>query len=307
MSTISDHILVIGESLIDRVASGGPEVEHVGGSPANVAHGLGRLGYPVTLLTQFGADRRGRMIEEHLRDSVDIVQGGYPDTPTSSALVTVDADGIPSYVFDLTWDVSFPDAISPALVHTGSLGAYLEPGCHEVVRIIRNHARDATITLDPNLRPHIMERDTAASRLDGFVPMADVIKVSSEDLAWLHPGTNPEVIVHQWLSAGVKLVVLTRGAKGAEAWTADAHSAVPASRVQVVDTVGAGDVFMAGLIDALCTLTPTEQGRLANPADLDPDQLHVVLSHAARAAGIAVTHAGAHPPTRDELGWIAQG
>ena len=300
------RILVIGESLIDRVSKGGSEVEHVGGSPANVALGLGRLGHPVTLLTQFGSDRRGRLIREHLRGDVELVQGGHPDTPTSTALVTMDDKGIPSYVFELAWGVAFPDIADPRIVHTGSLGAYLEPGRDEVTRLLRHYASRATVTFDPNLRPLIMDRATARSRVEDLVEFADVIKVSDEDLAWLHPGVAPEAIAAQWLAEGVELVALTRGADGAEIWNSRSHARVSANSVDVVDTVGAGDAFMSGLIDALCTLNAVGPDRTCELKALDKRQLHAILSHASTSAGIAVGHAGAHPPTRAELGWCGQ-
>lgn len=292
MTLALDHILVLGESLIDRVSNGATEVEHVGGSPANVALGLGRLGYPVTLLTQFGSDRRGRLIKDHLDATVDLVQGGSHHTPTSTALVTMDEEGIPRYEFDLAWDVSFPDTASPSIVHTGSLGAYLEPGRNEVLRIIRQHANAATITLDPNLRPLIMDRVTAASHIEGLVEYANVIKVSDEDLAWLHPTRAPEDIAAEWLASGVDLVALTRGAKGADVWNSRGHASVTATSVRVVDTVGAGDAFMAGMIDALCTLKAVGPHRTSELHTLDERQLHAILAHATAAAGIAVSHAG---------------
>lgn len=306
MTSTSDRILVIGESLIDRVSSADAEVEHVGGSPANVALGLGRLGYPVTLLTQFGSDRRGTLIREHLQGDVGLVQGGDPSIPTSTALVTMDGQGIPSYVFDLAWDVDFPEIASPSVVHTGSLGAYLEPGRSEVVRIIRQHASNATVTFDPNLRPLIMDRDTAAARVHNLVELANVVKVSDEDLAWLHPGIAPESIAAGWVEAGVELVALTRGSKGAEAWSSRAYARVSARSVNVVDTVGAGDAFMSGLIDALCTINAVGPDRTSELKNLSEKQLHAILAHATSAAGIAVAHAGAHPPTRTELGWCGQ-
>lgn len=303
MTTPADRILVIGESLIDRVSSGDTEAEHVGGSPANVALGLGRLGYAVTLLTQFGSDRRGTLIRGHLEGDVELVQGGDPDTPTSTALVTMAGQGIPSYEFDLAWDVAFPDTSTPSVVHTGSLGAYLEPGRSEALRIIHHHVESATVTFDPNLRPLIMDRDIAAVRVDDLVALANVVKVSDEDLAWLHPGIAPETIAARWIEAGVHLVALTRGSNGAEAWTSEAHASVSAQSVQVVDTVGAGDSFMSGLIDALCTLNTVGSDRTSELKDLSGRQLETVLAHATTAAGITVGHAGAHPPTRAELGW----
>lgn len=303
MTTTAAPILVLGESLIDRVATDGTETEHVGGSPANVALGLGRLDYPVTLLTQFGSDTRGHDIRQHLQGDVTLVQGGPPDAPTSTALVTVDSEGIPRYQFDLNWDVAFPETAPPTVVHTGSLGAYLEPGHREVARIVGQHAERATVTFDPNLRPLIMDRAAAQSRVDEFAALADVIKVSDEDLAWLYPGAKPEAIVAEWLASGTKLVALTRGAQGSDAWASNAHAAVAASEVEVVDTVGAGDAFMSALIDALCTLKAAGSQRDIQLTDLDAQQLRAILQHSTTAAGIAVQHAGAHPPTRAELGW----
>src|SRR5690606_15013099 len=146
---------VIGEALIDIVERDGGSIEHVGGSPANVALGLGRRGLDATLLTQIGADPRGRAIEAHLAEShVRVVSARGPATSTARA--RIQPDGSAEYAFDIAWG-AFGDAELPSaqLVHTGSIAAFLEPGASDVVRIIREVGA-AEVTFDPNIRPDLV-------------------------------------------------------------------------------------------------------------------------------------------------------
>ncbi len=300
------EIAVIGEALIDVVIDDdGTEHEYVGGSPANVALGLGRLGYPVTLYTQFGADAHGRLIERRMAQSgVDVIQGGDRNILTSRATVTLDTAQVPHYDFQINWDAHF-DVATPQVLHTGSLGAYLEPGAHEVDRILHELDGRTTITLDPNLRPSLMTADQAKSRLERLVGFSTVIKVSDEDLAWLYPGVAPDDILAEWRTLGAAFTVLTRGAQGASAWSSHANAEVPGILTAVVDTVGAGDAFMAALLDAVCTLDLVQGAHRSALASLDDATIATILNHANRAASIAVSRAGAQPPLRDELGVCA--
>lgn len=305
---MSGRALVIGEALIDVVVDvSGASHEHVGGSPANVAIGLGRLGRPVTLVTRYGADHRGTMIDRRMRDSGVEVEGGLVEgETTSTAVATLDATGVANYAFDIRWRPSIErGAHTPVVVHTGSLGAYLEPGYDTVARLVDEHRTTATITFDPNVRPTLMEVATARARVESLVSRADVVKVSDEDLEWLYPGVVPEVVLReQWLPMGPRLVVLTRGGHGASAWTTDAEAHVDRLPVSVVDTVGAGDSFMSGLIDALWTEDALGASGPNAIQALAPDRLLAVLQHANRSAAFTVGRAGAEPPTADELAGI---
>lgn len=301
------RVLVIGEALVDVVhARDGAVTEHVGGSPANVALGLGRLGRGVDLLTWLGRDDRGRRIAEHLAASgAAIVPGSDGADRTSVATARLADDGGATYEFDLTWRVPETWASPPGppiAVHTGSIAAVLEPGAADVARILAAHRASATITYDPNLRPSLMPPpERTRPVVARIVAMADVVKVSDEDLAWLAPG-DPMALAREWAAAGPALVVVTQGAEGAVAWTAEGvHLEVPSRRVAVSDTVGAGDSFMAGLIDGLWgagLLGPDARSALRA---VDGTTLRSVLERCAVIAAITVGRPGADPPTAAEV------
>lgn len=300
--------LIIGEALIDVVRrADGTLTEHPGGSPANVALGLARLGRGVDLLTWFGRDPYGSLITEHLAASgVTIVPGSDGAAWTSVAAATIDADGGASYVFDLAWHVPERWAsppVPPLVVHTGSIAAVLEPGAPDVAHIVAAHRGSATITYDPNLRPSLMPPAEATRPVvEALVELADVVKVSDEDLAWLDPATEPLDLARRWATAGPGLVVVTHGGNGATVLTPDGRElTIPAPRVVVADTVGAGDSFMGGLIDGLWSaglLGADRRGALRAAGDV---ALQEVLTRCAQIAAITVSRPGADPPRRAEL------
>lgn len=302
---MTGSVLVVGEALIDVVISAsGVTSEHVGGSPANVAIGLGRLGRAVTLITSFGDDRHGHIIERRMHESSAQTIGGLSaGTVTSTAVATIDGAGAASYAFDIRWDPSIPAQPSSAtVIHTGSLGAYLEPGASAVERLLDTHRATASITFDPNLRPSIMERAAARVRVERLLSKADVVKVSDEDLHWLYPGVDPtRLLQEEWLTSGPSLVVLTRGADGADAWTQSQAAHVDRLPVNVIDTVGAGDSFMSGLIDGLWSAGALGAGSANALASLPADRLLAILMRANRSAALTVSKAGAEPPTSSEL------
>lgn len=307
VSAAERRVLVIGEALVDVVhARDGSVAEHVGGSPANVALGLGRLGRRADLLTWVGRDDRGRRIAEHLAASgATVVAGSDGADRTSVAVAHLANDGGATYEFDLTWRIpetwaSPPTA--PIAVHTGSIAAVLEPGAADVARILAAHRTSATLTYDPNLRPSLMPSpDATRPVVERIVAMADVVKVSDEDLAWLSPG-DPMGLAEEWAAAGPALVVVTRGGDGALAWTsAGVHVAVGSRRVEVADTVGAGDSFMAGLIDGLWGAGLLGPDARAALRAVDEVTLRAVLERCAAIAAITVSRPGANPPTAAEL------
>ena len=289
-------VLVIGEALVDIVsAPGRPAVEHAGGSPANVALGLGRLGVATHLLTRIGKDERGRLIRRHLEASgVRLVDGSVTADPTSTATAHLDPAGIASYEFDLDWALpAQADTGSARAVHTGSIAATLAPGGDDVLRLIEAVGRRSLVSYDPNARPALMgDPRTALERIERIVRAADVVKVSDEDLEWLLPGTDPLLVAETWRGSGPALVVVTRGSAGAVGVLAGGVVEVAAPRIDVADTVGAGDALMAGLLRP----DRVEDLRAIDPADLAP-----LLSHAVRTAALTCTRPGADPPTRDEL------
>jgi fructokinase len=299
--------LVVGEALIDvvRRADGSVE-EHPGGSPANVAIGLGRLGREVDLLTWFGDDAHGALVRRHLEASgVQVAPGSDTADRTSVATAVLDADGVATYEFDLSWHVperwASPPAV-PLVVHTGSIAAVLEPGGQDVTKILTAHRDSATLTYDPNLRPSLMPpADETRPVVEELVALADVVKVSDEDLAWLEPGSHPLEVARRWAASGPAVVVVTRGGEGATAITGTYELDVAAPRVTVADTVGAGDSFMAGLVDGLWSAGLLGADRHQALRDADEVTLRSVLSRCAEIAAITVSRAGANPPTAAEL------
>ncbi len=315
---VAGDALVVGEALIDVVhrADGTVEV-HPGGSPANVALTLGRLGRPARLLTSFGTDAYGHRIWQPeavssaicwsvaLTSDVSVVEGSDGAARTSVATAHLSETGSATYEFELEWAIPpvTLDPVEAAVVHTGSIGAILEPGAAGVLSVLDAHRAHATVTYDPNLRPSLMGSATdVAPRVDALVSRSDVVKVSDEDLAWLAPGRDPVDLARGWLAQGPSLVVVTLGGEGAVAVTAQGVTGVPAERVEVVDTVGAGDSFMGALIDGLWHEGLV--GATNRPAlrAISGDAVERVLARCVRVAAITVSRAGANPPRRAELG-----
>jgi fructokinase len=300
-----DDVLVVGEALVDIVLRGAvPAGEHPGGSPANVALGLGRLGRRVSLLSRLGDDARGERVRAHLAASgVGLAAGTLATGPTSTATARLDERGVASYEFELDWQL--PDAVElpPVLaLHTGSIAAFLAPGGDAVLELVRRVQGHLTVSYDPNARPVLMGSAAAArERVERFVAAADVVKVSDEDLAWLTPAADPADVAQDWLALGPALVVVTRGGEGATGVCAAGRVDVPAPRVAVVDTVGAGDAFMAGLLDALARAGLLGAERSGALRAITVDSLATAARRATRVAAITCTRPGADPPTRAEL------
>ncbi|AFM19006.1 sugar kinase, ribokinase [Mycolicibacterium chubuense NBB4] len=301
--------LVIGEALIDIVTRDGRVIgEYVGGSPLNVAVGLSRLGRPVEFLTHIGDDTHGRRIREHLESAgVQLVSGSQSAPRTPTARATLDPSGSATYAFDIEWQLSgTPEVAPPVVVHTGSIAAVLEPGCRATAALVDTYHLSATFTFDPNVRPALIDDpDAARARIDRLLERADVVKASEEDLHWIDPTRAPEQIAASWLALGPSIVVVTKGAAGAVAMCAGGTVRIPAGQVEVVDTLGAGDAFMAGLIDALWSLDLLGARRRAALARIGPDALTTALRAAALSAALTVSRPGADLPDRAALDWAA--
>jgi fructokinase len=297
--------LVIGESLIDIVERDGQtDDEHVGGSPLNVAVGLARLGRDVDFLTRIGDDPHGRRIADYVNAAgVQLVSGSQVAGRTATARLAVGEDGSAGYVFDLDWQLSGTPMVTPPLfAHTGSIAAVQEPGCLAVAALVDTYHVSATITFDPNVRPSlIVDRELARQRIEHLVERSDIVKVSEEDLRWIEPARPPERMAQTWLALGPAIVAVTMADRGAMAVCAAGVARVPARPVEVVDTVGAGDAFMAGLIDALWGRGLLGAHRRAELAGIDLDALTAALEAAGNAAALTVARAGADLPDRAAL------
>jgi len=294
--------LVIGEALIDIVRRPGAEpVSHAGGSPMNVAYGLGRLGVPTTLVTQIGADPFGDLIAEHLRSAgVHLLPGSVTASATSSATATLDDAGAATYDFDLRWDL--PELSLPApctLIHTGSIAAVLQPGARAVLGAFTGAPAGTLLSYDPNVRPGIMgSREEVVRAVEELAAAAHVVKMSDEDAAWLYPGRDLDQITRDYVAAGVALVAITRGGDGAMLRAGGATAELAAHPVAVVDTIGAGDSFMSGLLYAILAGGATE-AVLQNA--LGATDLGRLGQTALASAAVTVSRAGANPPTVAEL------
>ncbi|QPL05694.1 MULTISPECIES: PfkB family carbohydrate kinase [Actinomyces] len=306
--------LVIGEALIDVVIHPGEEPQEIpGGSPANVALGLSRLGREAELTCWIAADARGAAVRTHLEASgVRLAPGSDGAARTSTAQATIGADRAATYVFDLDWNPPFPqtsDGAAPVLVHTGSIAAILQPGADTVRRALEAHRETATVCYDPNARPQLMgEPASARATVESLIALSDLVKCSDEDVAWFY-GVDAssdgalETVLRGWLDLGAALVVVTRGKRGALALAASGvRLEVPADpSVVVADTVGAGDSFMGGLEDGLWCEDLVGAERREALRSIDAATLERVVRHAAAIADITVSRAGANPPTRAEL------
>ncbi|HYO01789.1 MAG TPA: carbohydrate kinase [Mycobacterium sp.] len=302
---MTQRALVIGEALIDIVEREGRVLgEHVGGSPLNVAVGLGRLDRGVDFLTHIADDERGRRIIDYVEASgVRLVPGSISAARTPTAAAKIDENGAATYTFDIDWQLTgTPEVPPPLIVHTGSIAGFLDPGCLATAALLDAYRLAATITFDPNVRPALIaDRGQAVRRIDRLVEKADVVKASDEDLRWIDPTRTPEQIATAWQALGPSIVAVTMGGQGAFATCAAGTVHVDARPVEVVDTVGAGDSFMTGLIDALWSLDLLGGDRRAALARIDVDTLKGVLGAAALASAVTVARAGADLPDRAAL------
>lgn len=301
-------VLVLGEALIDVVVRpDGSTSEYVGGSPANVAKGVARLGHDAILATHLAHDARGdRIAAELAADGVRFTDRTFEAERTPTATAHLDASGAASYDFDLAWKVERSLRVPPGgHLHTGSIAATLEPGATAVRLIADRNRPTATISYDPNARPGIMgDVAQARAQVEVLAARSDVVKVSDEDLSWLYgEGADVERVARLWQKGGPSLIVLTRGGAGSLAFVDGEAIEYGAGDADVVDTVGAGDSFMAGLISGLLDLGylggPDARARLSAATH---DDVRPAIERAVACAAITVSRAGANPPTRAELG-----
>ena len=288
-------VIVVGEALMDIVVSPRGTAEHPGGSPANVAYGLGRLGVDTALLTSIGDDHYAVAIEDHLRSAgVGLLTGSKRRGATSTATAVLASDGSAQYDFDVQWDLppTAPAAL-PKVLHTGSIATFLAPGAAAVRGLLEQSHQRCLVTYDPNIRPALLGSHFQAKTIfEELIPFTGVVKLSDEDAHWLYPRRPLEEISRHILELGAGLVAITRGADGSMLSTRATHVAIPPVRAVVADTIGAGDSFMSALI----------YGLLMRGTDgLAPSVLEALGRMAAKAAAITVGRPGALPPTLEEL------
>lgn len=305
---MNPRLLVVGEALVDIVVDGsGESAEHVGGSPANVAVGLARLDHPVDFACWIGHDERGERIAAHLRrHGVTVLPQSFGSDPTSTAVATLDAGGAATYDFDLHWgipSIALPEGTGH--LHTGSIGTVLEPGAASVTETVRAVREIGTVSYDPNIRPSIMgDMGPVRERVEELVALSDVVKASEDDLELLYPGQGPEECMAHWVELGASMALVTLGADGVAFRVRGSEEVgrIPAVAEVVVDTVGAGDSFMAGLVSGLVVA-----GLLGDPAARDRlrgatlDQVRPAVERGEATSGVTVGRAGAYAPSLDEL------
>jgi fructokinase len=279
-----------------------------GGGPANTALALARLGTETRFFGRIAGDVFGELFRAHLAASgVDLSACVAAAEPATLAVATLDAEGRASYSFHATgtadwqWSPAELDALplaSVACLHTGSLALVREPGGAHVEGLLARARPGATISIDPNVRPLLVDPAVYRERIAGWCALADILRVSDEDLRHLHPDWGVDRACDAWHAAGATLVVITCGADGAVVSLRGERAKVPAVAVDVVDTVGAGDSFTAGLLHRL-----GGHGLLGGRLDaLTLDQAADAARFAARVAALTCSVAGGNPPWADRLG-----
>jgi fructokinase len=308
-------VAVAGEALVDFVPAGADGVFRAapGGSPANVAVGLARLAVPTRLLARIADDLLGHRLRAHLEaNGVDLSFAVRAAEPTSLAIVAVGRDGVVEYDFrvegtaDWQWrDAEVAGSLDGGVValHAGSLALTMPPGADVLQRLLGGARQHMTVSYDPNCRPLLMgSPDAVRGRIEGLVALADVVKASADDLAWLLPGRPPEQVAESWLARGPALVVITLGPAGLLAATRQAGVLRrPGRVVDVADTVGAGDACMAALLAGLHRRGLLGAGRRPALQALDDATVAALADEAVLAAAITCTRPGADPPTAADL------
>jgi fructokinase len=305
-------IVVGGEALVDLVEEHGLLSPVPGGGPFNTAIALGRLGTPVAYLGTLSHDEYGGLLARLLLEAgVDMSLVRWSDAPTPLAVVHRHDDGENTYTFYLTGtsltDLP-PDAVPElpehaSTIHVGTLALAVDPPASAYEALLDREAERRTIVLDPNVRPAVFGDQLAyRARFERFARLADVVKLSHSDAAWIYPELEQADILERVLDLGPRLVAITMGTLGAVAASREGQAFVPAVPVTVVDTVGAGDSFGAALVAALVERDALEPG---TTQPLDDSLLEEAVAYAVTAAAITCTRRGAVPPSRAEIdAWI---
>jgi fructokinase len=308
-------IVSCGEALIDFMpisVEGAPAFRPFpGGSPFNVAIGLGRLGAPAGFLSRISTDFFGDLLMQTLAENgVDTRTVKRATDPTMLAFVSHPHEGEPQYAFfangsadrsmtEHDLPASLDESVTCLHLGLGAISTQAEPAATTFEALLKRESKRRVLVIDPNVRPNLVkDRVTARTRLESWVSLCDIVKVSRADFDWLYPDRSVEDSAVAWRDLGPKLVVMTLGADGAMALLNGSKVAVPGRKIGVVDTVGAGDSFHSALLAGL-----NEHGLLTRDrlAKLDVGVLKDLLDRAVAAAAITCSRAGANPPTKREL------
>lgn len=309
-------IICCGEALIDmlpRVTADGEQAfaPYAGGAVYNTAIALGRLGIPTGFFTGLSTDMFGDVLRQTLDESsVDYSPCAVSDRPTTLAFVKL-IDGHASYAFfdENTAGRMIVIADLPTLgadveaLHFGAISLISEPCASTYEELMRREAPRCVISLDPNIRPgFIKDRDVHLARMRRMIAMSDIIKLSDEDLAWFGYEGGADAAARDWFSKGASIVVVTRGADGAEAFCRQGKVDVPGLKVTVADTVGAGDTVNAGVLASLKSKRILTKEALAS---ISTGDLADAVSLGMKAAAVTVSRPGANPPRANEIGFQA--
>jgi len=301
---------VIGEALLDmvQVEPHGPFVAKPGGGPLNIAVGLARLGHPTELKARLSTSPLAAVIRDHAMNN-NVGLASCVDTPdqTTLAFAALDDDGRATYEFyvqgtaDWGWTSDELAGLPTGTValHTGSLAAAVAPGADVLLELWQQLAAEGELLLsyDPNVRPDLAgSRASAVQRVERFVGSSHLVKASDEDLSWLYPDAGCLDVARRWSTMGPELVVMTRGVDGCFAVKASGELVeLTGVRVDVVDTIGAGDSFEAGLLSGLADRSWLAPGAIARQP---VEALRAVLQTAIDVSAMTCERAGADPPTR---------
>jgi fructokinase len=295
-------VVVCGEALIDVIRySDGTQRQSPGGGPFNAARGLARLGVPTAFLGRLSQDAYGRQLADLLvGDGVSLDLAVAGPEPTTIAMADIAADGRAEYHFELqgtsapnlTLDM-LPDELGPDVdaIYLGALGLAIEPMASTLIELARREHSRRSVILDPNIRTGLLPEAEYGRRLREVASLSSIVKASDADLAWLYPGIECRRAAELVLGLGVGLAVVTLGPDGAFAAHGALRAEVASPRVQVADTVGAGDSFGAGLLAWLYG-----RGKIKRDLQLTEAELRSAMDFACRAAAMTCTRTGADPP-----------
>lgn len=306
------HVLVAGEALIDFVSvDSDPDMYRAmpGGSPFNVAIGLARLDVPAGFLGKLSTDPFGQQLRATLQAN-GVTQNYVQDDngPSTLAMITSQPGCEPQFSFyghDAADQQLLPEDLpehmsdSVQAIHFGSYSMACQPIGGTLTGLMQREHGHRIISFDPNVRTTLIpDLETYKAQLEGWMHLSHIVKLSQADLEILYPENQLDEIAKRWLAMGPKLVVITRGKDGATGFTKGSTVSVPSSRIQLVDSIGAGDAFMSGL---LAWLYHHSRLSLDTLGPLEDTEIHSALQFASRVAALTCARQGANPPLRSQL------